>query len=299
VTSPASVTHPPTGRELLPGTRRRPVRRSFTCPTAACATLAALSDDTTEVEVAPPEEVARGRAGPPWMEIAVTLAGIALLAGLVALVPALRHAAVAAVHGETSEVRHQIKSLGIAGPLIIIGLSLIHSVVPYPAEIVNAAAGFAYGFFGGLGIVCVGWMLSALICYWFGAGVARPLLARAFGDERFAHYERVVERGGVTLLIALRLLPIVPFSLISYAAGAARVPFRRYCWTTAVGFLPITALAVYLGTRLEGISATDPAVIGALVGAVVLILIANWIIRRSGATDEDTTTEASPTDEAP
>jgi uncharacterized membrane protein YdjX (TVP38/TMEM64 family) len=243
------------------------------------------------------KEETRERQRLPWTEIAITLGGIALLAGLVLLVPALRHAAVAAVHGETSEVRTQIKSLGVGGPLIIIGLALIHSVIPYPAEIVNAAAGFAYGFFGGLGIVCIGWMLSALICYWFGAGVARPLLARAFGEERFAHYERVVERGGVTLLIALRLLPIVPFSLISYAAGAAGVPFRRYCWTTAVGFLPITALAVYLGTRLEGISASDPAVIGALLGAVVLILIANWVIRRSGAMEEEEATAAAPATE--
>jgi uncharacterized membrane protein YdjX (TVP38/TMEM64 family) len=251
-----------------------------------------VTDETQEVAevAAAPEatapEAPRERPHLPWLEIGLTLAGIALLAGLVLAIPALRHAAVAAVHGETSEVRLQIKSLGAAGPLIIIGLSLIHSVVPYPAEIVNAAAGFAYGFFGGLGIVAIGWMLSALICYWFGAGVARPLLSRWFGAERFAHYERMVDRGGITLLIALRLLPIVPFSLISYAAGAARVPFHRYCWTTAVGFLPITALAVYLGTRLEGISASDPAVIGALLAAVALILIANWIIRRSGATDE-------------
>jgi uncharacterized membrane protein YdjX (TVP38/TMEM64 family) len=220
------------------------------------------------------------------MEIGLTLAGIAFLAALVLAVPALRHAAVAAVHGETSEVRHQIKSLGAGGPLIIIGLAVVHSVIPYPAEIVNAAAGFAYGFFGGLGIVAIGWMISALICYWFGTGVARPLLDRWFGVERFERFERMVDRGGVTLLIALRLLPIVPFSLISAAAGAARVPFHRYCWTTAVGFLPITALAVYLGTRLEGISFTDPAVIGALVAAVVLLLIANWIIRRSAATDD-------------
>ena len=257
-----------------------------------------MTDETQELPEASastpatPSEAPRERAGVPWIEIGVTLTGVLLLAGLVAVVPALRHAAIAAVHGETSEVRHQIKSLGAAGPLIIVGLGLIHSIVPYPAEIVNAAAGFAYGFFGGLGIVVVGWMLSAVICYWFGAGVARPLLARWFGEERFSHYERMVERGGVTLLIALRLLPIVPFSLISYAAGAARVPFHRYCWTTAVGFLPITALAVYLGTRLEGIRATDPAVIGALVLALALILVANWIIKRSGATDDDASDEA-------
>jgi uncharacterized membrane protein YdjX (TVP38/TMEM64 family) len=251
-----------------------------------------VTDETKEVEAPPPDaasaspEAAGDAHRVPWVEIGITLAACALLAGLILLIPALRHAAVAAVHGETSQVRREIKSLGAAGPLIIIGLSAIHSVIPYPAEIVNAAAGFAYGFFGGLGIVVVGWMISAVVCYWFGAGVARPLLARWFGEERFSRYERMVERGGVTLLIALRLLPIVPFSLISYAAGAARVPFHRYCWTTAVGFLPITALAVYLGTRLEGISADDPAVIGALLAAVVLILVANWIIRRSGATDD-------------
>ena len=234
------------------------------------------------------------------MEIALTIGGVLLLAALVAGVPALRHASIAAVHGETSEVRSQIKSLGAWGPLIIIGLAVIHSVVPYPAEIVNAAAGFAYGFFGGLGIVVIGWMISALICYWFGTGVARPLLDRWFGAERFARFERMVARGGVTLLIALRLLPIVPFSLISAAAGAARVPFHRYCWTTAVGFLPITALAVYLGTRLEGLRFTDPAVIGTIVGVVLLLLVANMIIRRSGATSEpDASEPESPSESAP
>jgi uncharacterized membrane protein YdjX (TVP38/TMEM64 family) len=231
-------------------------------------------------------EQKRERAGVPWLEIGLTVGGVLLLAALVALIPALRHAAVAAVHGETSEVRAQIKSLGAAGPLIITGLAIIHSVVPYPAEIVNAAAGFAYGFWGGLAIVIPGWMISAIVCYWFGTGVARPLLDRWFGAARFARFEGMVERGGVTLLIALRLLPIVPFSLISAAAGAARVPFGRYCWTTAIGFLPITALAVYLGTRLEGMRFTDPAVIGAIIGVFVLLIGAHFIIKRSGATDE-------------
>jgi uncharacterized membrane protein YdjX (TVP38/TMEM64 family) len=222
----------------------------------------------------------------PWLEIGITAGACLLIAVLVLAVPALRHASIAAIHGETSEVRHQIKSLGAGGPLIIIGLGVIHSVVPYPAEIVNAASGFAYGFYLGLAIVAVGWMLSALVCYWFGTGVARPLLDRWFGVERFARYERMVQRGGITLLIALRLLPIVPFSLISAAMGAARVPFGRYLWTTAIGFLPITALAVYFGTRLEGIRFTDPAVIGAVVGVVVLLLAAHLIIKRSGATAE-------------
>lgn len=223
----------------------------------------------------------------PWLEIGTTLVGIALLAAMVLGIPALRHAFEAAVQGDTSEVRHQIDHLGAGGPLLILALTLIHTVVPYPAEIVNAAAGFAYGFFPALALVTVGWMTSALLCYWVGTRVARPLLDRWFGLERFERFERMIERGGITLLLALRLIPIVPFSLVGYAAGAARVPVWRFVWTTIVGYMPITAIAVYFGTRLEGMELTDPIVIGSAVALLVLLLIGNWIVRRQAGSNED------------
>ena len=229
---------------------------------------------------AAPEAGGRPRPRLPLLEIAVTLAGVALLAAMVLAVPQLRHAAEAVLHGDTSEVRHQIQSLGVAGPLLIVALALIHAVVIYPAEIVNAAAGFVYGFFPALAIVTVAWMLSAVLCYLVGTRVARPLLDRFFGYERFERFERMTERGGVALLLALRLIPIVPFSLVCYAAGAARVPFWRFFWTTLVGYLPVTALAVYFGTRLEGLQLTDPLVLGSVLALLALLLLGNWIVRR-------------------
>lgn len=225
----------------------------------------------------------RHRPQLPWIELGITLAGIGLLALLVLGVPALRQAFEAAIQGDTAEVRRQIDQLGAGGPLLIYALTLIHMVVMYPAEIVNAAAGFAYGFFPALALVTVGWMSSALLSYWIGTRVARPLLDRWFGTERFERLERMIERGGVTLLLALRLIPIVPFSLVCYAAGAARVPVWRFTWTTVVGYMPITALAVYFGTRLEGIHLTDPLVIGSVAVVLALLLIGNWIVRRQAA----------------
>jgi uncharacterized membrane protein YdjX (TVP38/TMEM64 family) len=222
----------------------------------------------------------RGRPRIPVLEIGITLAGLALLAGFVLAVPALHDAFVAAIHGETDEVRRQLDELGIAGPLLMIGLALIHAVVFYPAEIVDAAAGFAYGFFPALALTMFGWLLSGLLCFAVGRSVARPLLDRWLGEERFERTEAMIERGGVTLLIAVRLIPILPFSLVSYAAGAARVPTWRFIWTTAVGYLPITALAVYFGTKLEGLQLTDPLVLGTALGLLVLLLAGHWVIRR-------------------
>jgi uncharacterized membrane protein YdjX (TVP38/TMEM64 family) len=191
---------------------------------------------------------------PPLPEIGITLAGVALLAGLVLAIPELHEAALAAIHGETDKVQSEIASLGLAGPLLILVLTLIHAVVFYPAEIVDAAAGLAYGFFPALLLVMSGWLLSGLACFFVGRSVARPLLDRWFGPERFERIEARIERGGAKALIAARLIPIFPFSIVCYAAGAARVPVWRFTWTTTVGYLPITAISVYFGTQLDLLS---------------------------------------------
>lgn len=216
----------------------------------------------------------------PLVEIAITLAGIALLAAIFVAVDPLRDSAAAAVRGDHDEVRDQIDSLGIGGPLLILALCILHSVVFYPAEIVDAAAGFAYGFFPAMALVMFGWILNGLICWAIGRSVARPLLDRWFGEERFERVERSIERGGPTLLLAMRLIPILPFSVVSYAAGAARVPLWRFLWTTVVGYLPITGISVYFGTRLEGLSLTDPLVLGSALALLALLGAGHWVMRR-------------------
>ncbi len=219
------------------------------------------------------------RPRPPLVEIGITVGGLVLLAGLVIAVPELHRAFDAAIAGDTDGVRDQLHGLGAAGPLLVLTLALAHAVVFYPAEIIDAAAGFAYGFWPGLALMMVAWLLSGLLCYAIGASVARPLLDRWLG-ERFERIEKMIDRGGVTLLLAVRLIPIVPFSLAGYAAGAARVPLWRFVWTTVVGYTPITVLAVYFGTRLEGLSLTDPLVLGSAAALLVLLVAGNWIARR-------------------
>jgi uncharacterized membrane protein YdjX (TVP38/TMEM64 family) len=128
-----------------------------------------------------------------------------------------------------------------------------------------------------------GWLLSALLCYAVGRSVARPLLDRWVGKKRFERIEGTIERGGPALLIGMRLIPIFPFSIVCYAAGAARVPLWRFVWTTTVGYLPITVISVYFGTRLESLSLTDPLVIGTAAGLLALLLGGHWAMRRQAA----------------
>jgi uncharacterized membrane protein YdjX (TVP38/TMEM64 family) len=223
----------------------------------------------------------------PWLGVAVTLVGIAALVLLILLVEPLRTGVGNAVQADTESLREEIRDLHFGGVLIVLGLALAHAVIWYPTEILNAAAGFVYGFWLAVPLVMAGWMLNAIACYLMGRHAARPALYRLAGRERFYQLERIAESGGVTLLLAIRLIPVIPFSLFSIVAGAAHVPVPRYLWTTLVGFLPLTAVFVYLGSELEELSPTDPILwIGALV-VIVLLLLTRRLRRIIGETQTD------------
>ena len=203
---------------------------------------------------------------PPLIGVGVVACCVAVLGLMVLLIPALRDAASSAISGDTDELRSELDSA--AGVAVLYVLALMHTVIWYPAEILDAAAGYVWGFGPGLVIIMGAWMLNCWAAWEVGHRAARPLLYRLVGHERFLAYERAVERGGIPLLLGIRVVPVVPFSLFTMVIGAARVPFRRVLWTTAVGYLPITALFVYLGSQLEELSPTDPILI---IGAIVLL----------------------------
>jgi len=181
------------------------------------------------------------------------------------------------VSGDAGELRQELRDLGAAGALLFVGLMLVHAVVPFPSELVNAAAGFAYGFWIAFPLVLAGWLLSALATYAIGRGAARPALARLAGEERLEEGARLIERGGRTALLAARLIPIVPYSLVGYVAGAAHVPLWRFSWTTLVGSMPLCAAVVFLGHRLDSLSVTDPGVLVAI-GAFLALLIGGRVL---------------------
>jgi uncharacterized membrane protein YdjX (TVP38/TMEM64 family) len=215
--------------------------------------------------------------------VAVALGGALAALALALAIPDVRHALGDALSGDTASVRQDLRDSGAAGVAMVIALGMLHTIVWYPAEILDAAAGYVYGFGPALPLVWGTWIASGIAAYYIGSHAARPLLYKLAGEERFLRLERAIDRGGATFLLACRLVPIVPFSLTGYVAGAARVPIWRYTWTTAVGYLPITAYFIYLGSQLEGFSIEDPIL---WIGAV-LLLLALFGIRHLRFSDDD------------
>jgi uncharacterized membrane protein YdjX (TVP38/TMEM64 family) len=211
-------------------------------------------------------------------ELAGGIATIVVGLAVIALVPELRHCVSLAVHGQFAGLRSYIRSLGVGGLALLMGLMLGHAIVWYPSEIVTATAGYVYGFGPGLALVVGGWLLAALLTYALGRSVGRPLLQRLLG-HRFDWLTTTMERGGTSLLLSGRLIPVVPFALLGYAAGATQISVWRFSWTTVIGYLPLTTAVAYLGSRAQTLSTSDP-LLWIAVAVLVVLLFSERVLRR-------------------
>ena len=195
----------------------------------------------------------------------------------------------AALDADTDAVRRQLLELDALGPILLTMAILAHAAVPYPGGIATAAAGYVYGFTASAPFLVVGWLASALLAYWLARLAGRPLAQRVIGPDRLAAGERLVERGGATALIAVRLVPLVPFNAVCYAAGLSRVPLGRYARTTLLGLTPFTLTVAYLGSRLQDPAATDWRLwlAGGIALALLLGVRAVVYLRRRRGNDEE------------
>jgi uncharacterized membrane protein YdjX (TVP38/TMEM64 family) len=130
------------------------------------------------------------------------------------------------------------------------GLMVLHSFVPLPAELIAIANGMVFGFGLGLAITWIGAMLGAVLAYGIGWKLGRPAATALSSEAAVARVEDKLRIYGWVALFAARLLPIISFNLVNYAAGALRVRPWMFLWTTAIGILPVCALSVLAGSHM-------------------------------------------------
>jgi len=173
-------------------------------------------------------------------------------------------------------IEAEIRSWGHWAVAASIGLMIAHSLVPFPAELVTFANGMLFGPVWGTAITWTGAMLGAALAFalarWFG----RPFVYALMGERHRDAVDRWARRQGVGVLLLSRLMPLISFNLINYAAGLTPISWWTFLWTTGLGILPITTLLVVTGDQVWNGSgnAWIYLVAVAVVGALLWLLIA-------------------------
>jgi len=170
------------------------------------------------------------------------------------------------------DVEALIRSWGAWGVLGSIGLMVAHSFLPFPSEIIALANGMLYGPLWGTVITWVGAMLGAAAAFGVVRTLGQPVLLRLIPASNRARLSRWShEQGGLALLVA-RLIPVIAFNLINYAAALTEITWWTFLWATGLGILPLTIILAVLGDNVLNMPSWGWALLLAAVVAAWLLL---------------------------
>jgi uncharacterized membrane protein YdjX (TVP38/TMEM64 family) len=158
-------------------------------------------------------------------------------------------------------------------PVAFIGLYVVFDVFLIPATILTLTAGVVWGWLlGGLWVLAASTVASA-VPYFIGrsgAGWAEELLERRAG-----RIHRALKDEGFMSLLLMRLVPIVPYNILNYAAGVAGIKVRDYLLATFIGTIPGIFVFTYLASSIaSGLVSPRAAFVRILIAGVLLAALA-------------------------
>ncbi len=154
-------------------------------------------------------------------------------------------------HLSAAEIMEFVKSWGYWGVLASMGMMILHSFIPFPAEFVAIANGVIFGPVWGTVITWAGAMLGAFLAFLLARRLGQPFVRRVLSKRKAHTLERWVARHGLGTLFISRFIPIISFNLINYAAGLTKISWWTFGWTTGLGILPMTVLMVVMGDQIH------------------------------------------------
>lgn len=182
---------------------------------------------------------------------------------------------------ESAQLQGWLRSTGVWAPVLFMLLYTIATVLVMPSTPLNLLGGALFGPWLGALWTSAGAMMAAIVTFAFTRTIGREAIARKLSG-RWQALDAEVRRGGLPYMIAIRLVPFMPYGLLNFAAGLTSVSYRDYILGTLLGTTPGILPYVLLGS--SGLRAFRTGDLLPLVGALTLtgILIAGstWYRRQ-------------------
>lgn len=146
-----------------------------------------------------------------------------------------------------------LQQVGIWAPIVYIALYTLGTLLILPSTPLNLAGGAIFGVWWGTLWTTVAAITAAAVAFVFTRSIGRELIAKKMAG-RWQAFDAEIRQGGLFYMFAVRLLPIIPYGLVNFAAGLTSISFRDYLTGTILGTVPGVLPFVMMGAGLQALS---------------------------------------------
>ncbi|MBD2254144.1 TVP38/TMEM64 family protein [Nostoc parmelioides] len=161
-----------------------------------------------------------------------------------------------------------LKAAGIWAPVTYVAVYVVATILILPSTALNLTGGAIFGPWMGTFWTSVGAIIAAIAAFIFARTVGREIVAQRLAG-RWQAIDAEVRQGAIFYMFAIRLMPILPYGLVNFAAGLTSISFKDYLIGTALGTVPGILPFVLLGS--SGLKAIRTGEVLPLFGALALI----------------------------
>lgn len=168
---------------------------------------------------------------------------------------------------DSYSIKNYINSFGVLSPIIYIIMFTLVPLTLFPDSILAVAGGMAFGLIYGTLYTIIGAVFGATLSFYIARFLGRDVVNKlVHGKGKW--FENGVEKKGFFVVLMLRLIPLVPFDIISYGAGLSKIKFKDFLLGTVIGIVPGVLVFSNLGDKCINTSS-----VGFIMSVILLILL--------------------------
>jgi pyruvate/2-oxoglutarate dehydrogenase complex dihydrolipoamide dehydrogenase (E3) component/uncharacterized membrane protein YdjX (TVP38/TMEM64 family) len=209
---------------------------------------------------------------------------IALIAALIAaffFFDLDRFASLEALKTSVDSLRSWIASHFWLAWISFISLYIVVAALSLPgAAILTLAAGALFGLLWGSIAASIGSTIGATLAFLAARFLLREWFVNKFGSK-LASFEQGVRKEGWLYLLALRLVPAVPFVVVNSVMGLTAIRTATFAGVSMPAMLPGTVAYVYAGTQLSQLTSLKGIVSPGLLLAFTILGILPFVLKRT------------------
>jgi len=134
-------------------------------------------------------------------------------------------------------------------PLVFIAVYAILTTVGVPMVVMTFVAGFTFGAMYGTLYVLIGANIGANLAFDLARYLGRDFISRYIRGP-IDRIDRQLRNKGFLRMLQLRLIPLIPFNLLNFAAGLSGIRKIHYVLGTMIGITPSTFIYAYTAASL-------------------------------------------------